>query len=478
MGTILRNLKTKLEVDKTKNAFTLVEILLSIGVLSIVILGLAGALSYSIQTNSQASSRTKATFILDEGIEASRAIRDTGFTNLPTGTYGLDFSSGEWQLSGSSDTIDEFTRTVDISNIDATTKQITVSVEWSGLPLGTNQVSTTIQLTDWLRNVPVGGDWSQPQEVFEEDIPGGNNGFAVQYDPSGWVYLLRQNGNPSFVVFDASNYPNLVYYSDLSGGGNYRDMDQYGTYLYASSQENSSEVRIISTTFKFFPYFVSSIDIPGNDDAYDVDIDGDYLYVGTRRDGNDDEIWIYDISGAPFTNTLVGSAEINANAWTLEVDGDYLYVGTNSGNRDFYIVDISDKSNPQPIAQLNLTSNGNVLALESIGNRVFAGRQNSDLIITIDVSDPLNPVETNSFSINDNVRDIKTNSSNTLMFVGSDNNSNELLVFNISNPDNPQQIGSFNTGGDINDLYYDSNLDALFAASDQNSGEILIFEPN
>jgi hypothetical protein len=72
--------------------------------------------------------RNRAISIAEEGLEAVRNIRDDSFSNLVVGTHGINNSEGEWQFSGSSDSVDIYTRTVTVSDINSDTKQVTSAV--------------------------------------------------------------------------------------------------------------------------------------------------------------------------------------------------------------------------------------------------------------------------------------------------------------------------------------------------------------
>jgi len=86
--------------------------------------------------------------LAQEGIEAVRGIRDENFTNLTPGTHGLS-NDNKWNLTNSADTIEEFTRTLDITDINSQTKQVISKVSWK--QSGGNQVSVNVStiFTDW-----------------------------------------------------------------------------------------------------------------------------------------------------------------------------------------------------------------------------------------------------------------------------------------------------------------------------------------
>lgn len=70
-----------------ENGFTLVETLIAIGIFSISVVALMGALSSGISNTGYAKQKLIASYLAQEGIERVRNIRDT---------YSLDSTNGGW----------------------------------------------------------------------------------------------------------------------------------------------------------------------------------------------------------------------------------------------------------------------------------------------------------------------------------------------------------------------------------------------
>lgn len=129
--------------------FSLVEVLLSVSIFGLLLIFLVGGLIYGQEGTALSGARTRATFLAEEGLEASRNIRDSGFANLTGGTFGLSNSTSHWVFSGSSDTTDQFTRSITISSVDANRKQIVSTVAWQQNPQRLGSVQLTTYLTNW-----------------------------------------------------------------------------------------------------------------------------------------------------------------------------------------------------------------------------------------------------------------------------------------------------------------------------------------
>jgi prepilin-type N-terminal cleavage/methylation domain-containing protein len=138
-----------------QKGFSLVEILLAVSIFALIVTVFIGVLIYSQESVSLSGAMNRATFIAEEGLEATRNIKDQSFYNLVDGTYGLATSSSKWIFSGSSDRVDIFTRRVTVSTVDSSTKKIVSTVTWQKNPQRTGSVSLSSYLTNWT----AGSDW-------------------------------------------------------------------------------------------------------------------------------------------------------------------------------------------------------------------------------------------------------------------------------------------------------------------------------
>lgn len=130
--------------------FSTIEVLLSSSILILIVTALMGAYIYGSESTALAGQRSRAAFLAEEGLEASRNIRDAGFSNFSDGTKGLAISGNQWTFSGTSDTTDSFyTRQITISTIDSNRKQIISTVTWQQNPQRIGSVTLTTYLTNW-----------------------------------------------------------------------------------------------------------------------------------------------------------------------------------------------------------------------------------------------------------------------------------------------------------------------------------------
>lgn len=97
--------------------------------------------------------KMQAIALAQQGYEASRSIRDNDWANLTTGTHGLTDASGYWAFSGSSETIGNFTRVIEVTTLSTDVREVEVTVTWDAKGAISDSVVITGVLTDWI-NVP------------------------------------------------------------------------------------------------------------------------------------------------------------------------------------------------------------------------------------------------------------------------------------------------------------------------------------
>ncbi|MEK7188008.1 MAG: hypothetical protein AAB691_04150 [Patescibacteria group bacterium] len=141
--------KAQSRINK-QGGFSVVEVLLAASIFALIVTALLGVYLYGQESTALAGSRARASMLAEEGLEAVESIRDAGFVNLVDGTYGLATTSNYWNLSGTSNTIDIFTRQIAISAIDDKRKHVTSTVTWQQNNQRTGIVQLVTRFTNWL----------------------------------------------------------------------------------------------------------------------------------------------------------------------------------------------------------------------------------------------------------------------------------------------------------------------------------------
>ncbi len=146
----------------------LIEVIIATALISILMLALVSVTQKSLELSERSLKQIQASFLLEEGVEAVKTVRDNSWTNISSVTTGsnqyLSFNTGTntWSLSSTPDTIDNvFTRTIvldsvyrdgtdDIASsgtIDPNTKKVTVNVSWLS-SVGTINKSISFYIVD------------------------------------------------------------------------------------------------------------------------------------------------------------------------------------------------------------------------------------------------------------------------------------------------------------------------------------------
>jgi prepilin-type N-terminal cleavage/methylation domain-containing protein len=162
--------KAKNKKQKANLGFTLVEVLVACSIITVVVLATMSAVQKSLQLSNLVLRQTQANFLLEEGAEAVRSIRDTSWTTISNLTLNTDYylsydlNLNSWSLSFTPNTIDSFTRKVifesvsrdsndDIASsgtLDTGTKKATITVSWPSTISGITSKSLSFYLADIL----------------------------------------------------------------------------------------------------------------------------------------------------------------------------------------------------------------------------------------------------------------------------------------------------------------------------------------
>ena len=128
----------------------MIEVVVASSIIAVAVLATMAVAEKSIRVSVQGVHTAEASFLLEEGAEAVRILRDNGWSNISSlnnaTNYYPDFSGGTWTLSTTSSPVGIFTRKVNIASVnrdnttndiaavgidDPGTKLITVTVSWS-----------------------------------------------------------------------------------------------------------------------------------------------------------------------------------------------------------------------------------------------------------------------------------------------------------------------------------------------------------
>jgi type II secretory pathway pseudopilin PulG len=150
--------------------FSIVEIVVAVGIFSIIAAGIVGLYLSGLTSSRNDLEDLKADLYLQESLEAMRSIRDYSFANLTNGTHGLSKANGYWELSGSSDSSGIYTRNIVVEDVqragaglvtnsdcslttggltDTQAKKVTATVSWTPTVGTATSISSIAYMNKW-----------------------------------------------------------------------------------------------------------------------------------------------------------------------------------------------------------------------------------------------------------------------------------------------------------------------------------------
>lgn len=452
---------------KNNQGFTLVEILLATALLSLFLAAVTASFVYGLRGVAWGSDRVRAVFLAEEGLAAVQNIRDTGFSGLSDGTFGLSSTGSQWAFSGSSDTTDIFTRQLIISSVDANTKSLISTVTWPKSAASAGSVSLVSRLTNWIANTVVG--WSVPFQARIYDASGSQNGWKVQIS-GDYAYLVRSGGSPDFLIIDITDplAPGLI--GSLNLGSNPTNIAVSGNYAYVTGSSNTLELRIIDISVPSSPAIVGNYNAVGTANALGVAISGNTVFI-TRASSTDPEFISIDVTTKSAPTTL-GSLDLGDAGNELVLSGSYAFIASSNDTQELQAVSVATPSAPTLIGWRDIGGTANSLTVALVGTTVFLGHGSN--LRTFNIATPTVPIMINTLSLGAGISDFTTDGSNYL-FAATAGPTIEFRVVDITTPAAPSIIASVDlTGIAANGVAYDPIRDQCAVAGEDNSAEFIM----
>ncbi|HUD44123.1 MAG TPA: type II secretion system protein [Patescibacteria group bacterium] len=410
---------------------TLVELLLVIGLATIILPGLMVGLIASRGGRAQQDQQLQASTQIQQIQEAMRSIRESGWSNIATdGVYHPVVNGSIWTLASGSATLNGYTQQVTISDVyrdsndnivstggtlDPSTKLLTTTVSWntpypsslkslmyltrylnsaSDTDTTVNDFSTGSQSGTIITNVNGGevslstsgnADWCNPQNSLINTLTLPKQGNTISALPGG-AYVGTGDGTQgvTFVNVGISQpNPPTNPVATVSGtfSSNYQTNAIFsdGRYIYLAANGSSSQVIILDITKT--PYTkVGWIDVPGGDSANGIYVvnntafvtSGDSLYTFDITNKTGDHKTPLDSSG--LINGVFGIfSNPNQTAQQVVVANNNVYVSTTNSlfGLQVFSVDSNGQLNWVGLAQLSWQQAAQGLTISTDGKTVY-----------------------------------------------------------------------------------------------------------
>lgn len=451
--------------------FTLIEVLLAVSILGTTAVIIIGATVYGRQAVHTSGFYERGNMLAEEGIEASRNIRDADYANLVNGTFGIAQSGGVWNYSGASDITDIFTRSVTIASGGTNRKDITANVTWQQ---GTYTASTNVvtRLTNWHDVLP----FLPASQKGSVDVQGNNDEFKVAVK-GNYAYTVSSTASNNFHVVDISNSASPTVVATLSVSGTPADIAISGNFAYVTGDANAAEVQVVNITTPTAPVLTASVfNSPGTANARGIYIVGNNAFFCEAANAAGAEFFAVNISN-PLSLTANGSFELGVDCNDVWVNGNFAYLATASDTAEVTTLNVSALPTITSASTLNLTGTIDALAIRGYDSKLFVGQDNT--FWTLDLSTPSTPANSGSVGLGGIVNDIDVKAGEQIAFVGTSNTAAEFQVVNVATLATPTVSQSFNVTGNNNGfgVAYSSTFNTVVLDTSSNTQSLIIFGP-
>jgi len=254
--------------------------------------------------------------------------------------------------------------------------------------------------------------------------------------------------NEAAAFVDITNPYNPIEVGRISGSPRiHRDLKYWKRHVYIGTEANDG-IKVVSVDNPYNPVLVYTITDFGSSHNIHIDSTG-YLYV---IGAEEHDIWIYELTDHPETPQFVGSWD-GEYLHDIEVYNSKIY-GAAIGSGKIYIIDVSDKSNPNTIISFDT---------QGISTHDCAVTEDEQTLITADET-PGGHIKIWDISDYDNINlvsEYMTHPEHSVHNVYVRPGTNMVImsyyvdgtrVLDISDPDNPIEVGYFDTS-DLTGLY-------------------------
>lgn len=491
-------------------AFALVEIMLAIFVFSLFSVGIVLLSLDVLQRDSKVQVDSEGLLYAQEGLEATRNLRDQNFLLLETGDHGLNFDGSIWSFAIFPEVIDGYySRTITVSDVyrdgegniaeagvlDPMTKKILSKVEWNFKGIFPQSVSLSTFLSNWTDDEWMqttcsefsGGDFDDTENVnsvspppdncalelllvegqspFFASVDVGDHGKDVVVD-GDYAYLITGKAQEGLVIADISDPSNLEVLSELDIGGKGRYVTKNGNHLYIGVETSSKGLAVVNVTDPQNPSLIAQKNLGGYGNQPVVS--GSTLYMGVEKSSN--SFVSYNISD-PASPSLLGQINVGAATNAVHILDHYAVIGIESSGSGLRIIDILTPGSMSQVSSFNAGAEVNAIEINSsIAYLGLASTSNS--LKVVNLSDLLSPSLVTSVDVNGEIQDLKAEGNYLYAPTGETNYS--LPALNITNPLAPYIVFYADITGKGTGV--DTTEDNVFVSIDINNRGLVLIE--
>ncbi|MCB2212859.1 T9SS type A sorting domain-containing protein [bacterium] len=222
------------------------------------------------------------------------------------------------------------------------------------------------------------------------------------------------------------------------------DLDVNNGYAYVANYQNG--IRIVDVSDPENPVEVGSLEGIGS--IYDVEAHGDYLYATAPYSNHDFQV--IDVSN-PSNPVEVGYRPSTATIQDFTIRDHYAYLVEELGG--LRVLDITDPTSPTSVKFYNLSD---AYGISLVNDQAFIANGYICLKV-MDITDPQEPFELGDFYTPEAVCDVVAGPSGNHQIVYALDKYRGIMSIDVSDPENPIEISSVEIGGYSRKIYYYNN---------------------
>ncbi|HYK08690.1 MAG TPA: hypothetical protein VEW42_04295 [Candidatus Eisenbacteria bacterium] len=441
---------------------SLVELLITIGIATILIPALFAGIYTSRAGRAQQDQRLQATALARQTIEATRIVRDTDWGNFAVnGTYHPVVSGTTWVLASGSAVVNGFTQKVVISDayrdsngnlaqsgtLDPSVRQVTATISWNTpIPADVSLVSYFTRL----KSV------SYTQTTYADFTAGANSGTTIDYTNGS-----ATDGEVELGAGGTGNWCNPNQTPILTF-----DLTRQGVPTSISATYSASMVHAYTTSgFNASGYSLDSQQITDNPSptppvissgpfydqwkTYGIFATKDYVYTTTNHPGL--SVDIENVSGSTFTQAATYDG--GGTGLSVTTSGTTGYVTVGSNLKTFSITNLSGSLST--VGTKSLAGQGNKVVVVGgyayVATSYVSTNTPKGQLQIINVSNPSNMSISATVNVGNNLDgvDVFVNQTATYAYLVTKyaSGQKDFYIIDISNKSVPVIHGSYSTNG-------------------------------
>ncbi|KKR04994.1 MAG: hypothetical protein UT32_C0024G0004 [Parcubacteria group bacterium GW2011_GWC2_39_14] len=472
-----------------KKGSTIIEVIIALAIFMIGITAIINLLLEQVKNAGTNSQNLVAIDIAEQGLEGARKIRDNSWYALTAGSHGLSTSGGNITFSETSDTANNITRTITVSNIDINTRLVTSTATWKATFARSRSISISSIFTNWrsFGGQLLSGDWSKPIVTAPLIIPNAGNGGTSVAIKNGILYLgtaLDNAYQKDFNIIDVNNPASPVLLSQMNTNNKgTEDVAIQGNYAYLADRDNHYEMHIIDISNPLSPIKISSLEIPNLEKrSYTVAVKDNYVYLGTDSSPNTGEFFVIDVSN-PANPIIKKSFEFVKAVRDIFIKNNTAYLAIEFSNYgELVAIDITSPANAGIIGNYNASGYEPGYGVTANANGIITlvrRKDNSDSdpeLINLDMSNPVTPIYLGGLNPNNDFE--KVLRVDNKIFTTLDRAINDLEIYDVTNPATPSFVASETLLNDAEDMAFENNLLFVAVRSTDHPFAIITSTPN